>query len=274
MIATRYLDSKEKKPGEALGDGHAVWSGEIINTLPDGKLAYIDIILKGIGQTPLAWTNHDNPEHSDGLQTTNEAVHSYLMSEINWRNNLDSTIDLAVIEIPIKKIEKRSGEFTKCAITVRVGAQTRLAHLSYWADDYPHFKKIRDFVVKRDLGLKLDFEISTKHIQEYLEKLTDNLADEVARYFDLNAVHGSPTMGNRTTRGSTIDLGTFRYLDAHHIDYRYLVQKLSLGGEFGQVQQFKNYLDVLASFPFFEPNLPFVQGNSFLNFKKKISFIL
>lgn len=242
-FATRYQDSGSKKEGEALGDGRAVWTGELL--LPDSKQAnqtrYIDFVMKGVGQTPLAWLNHSDPLHKDGLQSMEEAVHSFIMSEINLRNELDSTADLAVIELPLEKKDKHSGAVEKAALTIRVGNQTRIAHFRYFSDDFDKFKRIFDYCVRRDLGLSQG-PIQQKSYRTYVEMLTTNLAEEAARYFDLHAVHSSPTPGNRTTQGSTIDLGTFRYLDAHHVEYTYLFDQLKLKD---QTKQLRGYIDWL-----------------------------
>ncbi len=230
LFATRYQDSNSKAPGEALGDGRAAWSGEIRLPQANGKTAYVDVVIKGIGQTPLAWTNHPDKDHSDGLQSIEEAVHSFVMSEANFRNQLDSTVDLAVIQIG------------KAAITVRVGNQTRVAHPRYFSDNPAEFKKIFEYTVRRDLGLALDASVGKAEVQNYLKNFAENLGEEAARYFDLHAVHASPTQGNRTTQGSTIDMGTFRYLDAHHGEYDYLFEQLKLSG---QTDQMRDYISSL-----------------------------
>jgi nicotinate-nucleotide adenylyltransferase len=250
-MATYYQDSNGKEKGEARGDGRALWSGEI-ELRPNQKNNHdvfpIDVVVKGVGQTPLAWTNHDDPGHKDGLQSLREAVHSFIMSEANDRNELNTTMDLAVIEIPVAKKDKHSGQQENAALTVRVGEQTRIAHLRYWADRPTEFKKLFDYVVNRALHRPQETPIQTGDYDLYIQKLATNLADEAARYYDLHAVHASPTPGNRTTSGATIDLGTFRYLDTHHADYTYLFDQLSLGGKYGQREQMKDYIALVEDY--------------------------
>ncbi len=228
MMATYYLDSGKKEPGGALGDGRAVWTGESRS----GNFG-VDFVLKGIGPTPLAWENHSDSGHKDGLQSMTEAIHSFIHSEANFRNGLDSTVDLAVIEIPQQKLNKYTGKMENATITLRAGDQLRVAHLSYHADNPENFKKIFNYAMKREFGINDD-------IREFMKKFTVNLAEESARYFDLHAVHGSPTHGNRTLRGATIDMGTFRYLDANHQQYSYLFKRLKYKN---QTDHFKMSLD-------------------------------
>ncbi|MCK5073107.1 MAG: YdiU family protein [Bacteriovoracaceae bacterium] len=238
MFATRYQDSGSKKAGEALGDGRAAWAGELSVLSERGTKRNVDVVLKGIGQTPLAWTNHSDPGHSDGLQSMNEAVHSFIMSEINAKNQLDTSIDLAVIEIPLTKEDKHTGKTSKAAITVRVGGQTRIAHYRYFSDNQSQFERIFEYIIKRDLGLPQNTKVDKKLVDDYLTMFVKNISEEAARYYDLHAVHASPTPGNRTTLGSTIDMGTFRYLDGHHQNYRYLFDKLKLEGQTNQLRSY------------------------------------
>jgi uncharacterized protein YdiU (UPF0061 family) len=248
FFATYYQDSDTKDFGEARGDGRMVWTGEIEQDLPEGKKGYLDVTLKGMGQTPLAWVNNPDQFHSDGLQGMDEAVHSFIFSEAAVRNQLDSTVDLAVIELPITKRVTYTKVPRPAAITVRVGNQTRLAHLRNFGGQPHHFERIFEYVMHRDLGLALHKPIRKEHVDRFFRQFVDNLADETARYYDLHAVHGSTTAGNRTTQGSTIDMATFHFLDAHHSSYSYLHNRRSLGGGFGQVQQMSSYIYQLISY--------------------------
>ena len=247
MFATYYQDG-EKIIGGALGDGRAAWAGELVVLNKDGGIQYIDFVLKGIGQTPLAWFNHTDPGHKDGWQSMEEAVHSFEMSAINFKNQLDTTVDIAVIEIPTTKVDKYTREKLNCAITIRAGGQMRMAHLRYYANDPKKFEEIFSYIIKRDLGLPQEQTVTEVEFENYMHKLITNISEEAARYYDLHAVHASPTAGNRTTLGSTIDLATFRYLDAHHKEYPYMSKMLKLGGRYGQVEQMKNYISNLTEF--------------------------
>ncbi len=239
-FATRYQDSHSKAEGEAHGDGRASWAGELVLDTSDGNKRHVDFVLKGTGQTPLAWTNHTQATHKDGMQGLKEAVHSYIISEANAQNQLDTTVDLAVIKLPMKRLDKQGNEvFT--AITVRVGNQTRLAHLRYFTDDQSQFKRIFHYILKRDLNLSEGTQIEKAHVDKYLKQFTENLADEMARYYDLHVTHGSPTAGNRTTAGSSIDLSTMRYHEAHHGNFKYLAG-MQMKNQDKQLQSYIRFL--------------------------------
>ncbi len=263
FLATRYQDSNSKAVGEALGDGRAFWTGEIKIPMKDGRILYVDFTAKGVGQTPLAWLNHSDPLHKDGLQSTEEAVHSFTMSEINLRNQLDTVGDLAVIELPMLKMDKHTKLTAKASMTIRVGTQTRIAHYRYFADEPKNFKKIFEYAIKRDLGLPLSKKLDKELVNQYLNEFSENMAREAARYYDLHAVHASPTAGNRTTRAATIDLGTFRYLDSHHTEYSYLFDQLKLEKQTEQLETYVNDIYYYAQ----EAKYP-IEGSDVVTAKK------
>ncbi len=222
-LASYYLDSKEKGPGNAMGDGRALWSGELVMPNADGTVRYIDAVIKGVGRTPLAWLK--NKYHNDGKQSLEEKVYSGVQSIAARANQLDATSDLIGFAI------YRDGEWT--SQTVRIGRQTRPAHQAFHDDKPADEKKMMDYIIKRDLGLSLKAVVTEKLLDRWLAKFTINNADETARLFDLVALHASPTKGNKTTTGGSIDLAAITYLDAYHMEFRYLFNKMNLAEQLG-----------------------------------------
>lgn len=243
FFATRYQDSDDKSEGGALGDGRATWAGEIVNELEPGRFQYFDVVLKGTGVTPLAWFNHPKKSHKDGQASLTEAVHEYIYSSAAKTNGINTTAVLAVIELPFY----REVDNEKAAIVVRVGNHLRFGHYRYFSDSPAQLKKLFEYGLKRDMGLSLAHSVTAKDIPGYLDYIVDNLALDAAIYFDVHAVHGSPTFGNITSGGGTIDFSTFVYTDAHHSNYRYMPDGANqLGGEWGQTEQFFNLFSILV----------------------------
>ena len=237
FFSTRYQDSDDKSEGSALGDGRAIWVGEIVNELESGQIQYFDVVLKGTGATGLAWLNHPKESHRDGQVSLTEAVHEYIYSSAAIANGIRAVGVLAVIELPFY----REVDNEKAAIVVRIGNHLRFAHYCYFADNPAQLQKLFEYGLKRNMGLALDYSISAKDVRNYLEFIVDNLATDAAIYFDVHAVHGSPTFGNITSCGGTIDFATFVYTDAHHSNYSYMPDGANLlGGEWGQTEQFFN----------------------------------
>lgn len=237
FFSTRYQDSDDKSEGSALGDGRAIWVGEIVNKLKSGKLQYLDVVLKGTGTTELAWLNHPKENHKDGQVSLTEAVHEYIYSAAANASGMSVVGVLAVIELPFY----REVDNEKAAIVVRVGNHLRFAHYCYFADSPGQLQILFEYGLKRNMGLALDHSISTKDVHNYLDFIVSNLAVGAAVYFDVHAVHGSPTFGNITSCGRTIDFTTFIFTDAHHSNYSYMPDGANLlGGEWGQTEQFFN----------------------------------
>jgi hypothetical protein len=97
------------------------------------------------------------------------------------------------------------------------------------------------------MGLPLTYCVIAKDVRNYLDFIVTNLASDAAVYFDVHAVHGSPTFGNITSCGKTIDFSTFVFTDAHHGKYSYMPDGVNcLGGEHGQTEQFFNLFSSLV----------------------------
>lgn len=244
FFSTRYMDSDDKTAGNALGDGRAIWVGEIVNELESGKTEYLDIVLKGTGTTELAWLNHPRESHRDGQLSLSEAVHEYIYSSAAKANGIHVVDVLAVIELPFY----READNQKAAIIIRVGNHLRFAHYCYFADNAAQLERLFEYGLKRNMGFSLSHTVTPQDVKNYLEFIVCNLASDAAIYFDLHAVHGSPTFGNITSCGGTIDFATFIYTDAHHCNYSYMDNGANLlGGEWGQKEQFFNLFSNLVN---------------------------
>ncbi len=244
FFASRYQDGEDKSQGSALGDGRALWLGEIISKAERGCFQYADVVLKGTGVTPLAWFNHPRTTHKDGMMSLSEAVHEYIYSLAAQASGIKVAGILAVIELPFV----READNEKAAIIVRIGNHLRFAHYRYFADSPKLLEKIFEYGLKRDMGFSLDHAVNSKEVVSYLDFIVDKLASDAAIYFDVHAVHGAPTFGNRTSCGGTIDVSTFVFPDAHHSNYSYMDGGANLlGGDWGQTEQFFNLFSLLLT---------------------------
>lgn len=229
-FATHYQDSNGKGAGEAQGDGRALWTGELQLQRPDGRILYVDGVQKGVGPTPYAWTN--NPTHKDGKQKTEELVISGIRSMADLGNQLDSTGDILGFTIRDANGEVRS-------MTLRVGRQTRPAHIRYHDDKPTNERKMVDYIVTRDLGFPIGTTVTDDMFLQWEKNFALNNAEDTARVFALIGFYEHPTMGNKTTTGGSIDLNGRQYLDAYHTNMHHLYGRLFVRD---QVQIQKDYL--------------------------------
>ncbi len=235
-FASHYLDGSKKGPGEAMGDGRALWTGELKLETKDGKILYIDGIQKGVGATPFAWLK--NPGHSDGAQNTGELIRSGIKSIADMDNQLDSTGDILGFTMTNDDGSKRS-------MTLRVGRQTRPAHLAFHADSVTNEAKMMDYIARRDLGLPLDAPVTTEVFNRWCMQFAKNNAEDTARVFTLNAFFEQPTLGNKTTSGGSIDLNGRQYLDAFHSNLGHLYMRLKVED---MVDYQKSYIGLILNF--------------------------
>ncbi len=201
------------------------------------------MVLKGAGATPLAWFNHAKENHKDGQVSLTEAVHEYIYSAAAKNSGISAVGVLAVIELPFY----REVDHEKAVIIVRIGNHLRFGHYRYFSDNHAQLQTLFEYGLKRDLGLSLTHLVTSTDVRNYLDLIVTNLASDSAIYFDIHAVHGSPTFGNMTSCGGTIDFSTFMYIDAHHGSYSYMPDGVNLlGGDWGQTEQFFNLFSHLT----------------------------
>lgn len=222
-FSTYYSDSNPESENYNVkdGDGRVVWVGEIL-IKNQNDFSIFDVVLKGAGPTPLALelkkdkNGRINPlalQYGDGLQTMSEAIRSFVASEALLGNDIESTVDLAVFELPLLKRNPLSGKMEKAALTVRVGQQVRLAHLNYHKKGTPQHRKLVEFVIRRGLHLEQSSEVDMEMASQFLNKFIPRVAEMAARYQDAGFFHGSLTDSNMGISGFPFDFGTFVAMD-------------------------------------------------------------
>jgi uncharacterized protein YdiU (UPF0061 family) len=199
-IATYYVFAENRR----RGDGRAVILREKQIELEAGEILYLDIQVKGVGQTGI--------NDLDGRQTLREAVHSFMVSDRSIREGIDSTGDLAVIKIPGEK----DGESQ--AITGRVGNLFRVAHTMAQNDDFDRHHMMVRYLVNRSLGLSQKTRLTADNLVRYVESFVGVLAEDTARAMDIYFEHRMLHESNVTSSGGSIDFGTARFLSDYKAD--------------------------------------------------------
>jgi len=210
LMGTFYLDSLFKAPGKASGDGRALYVGECVGCGSDGE--NLDVQIKGVGVTPLAWT--EDKDHSDGRLTQAEAKHSMAMSSVLNFIGVHTTEDLMILKL-------QDGS----ALSVRVGNHFRPAHIAYHFEDtnesMGRILKFRKWIVNRVLSRKADARVTKIEIEKFFTKSARRLGESCASMEAWNIVHTSPTKGNFTLDGGITDIGSLRIMDSARGNYTY-----------------------------------------------------
>jgi|GEM_PF-5188167 len=198
------------------GDGRALWIGQHAATQADGSRLMLDIVAKGIGRTPLA---QQGPHHSDGIMTVHEAIKAMALSSANGANGIESTVDLAVLEVPRVNAE---GHTVMAGISVRAGVQTRLAHLIYHAPNPENFRKMAEYLIRRQYQTPNNQFLTSADALRFVRDFSAMTGRNAARFEDKRFYHGSLTNDNVSSHGGALDYGTSAYLQGYHRSLRYL----------------------------------------------------
>lgn len=223
-MATRYLQLQHPdKKGRTSGDGRSIWNGQVEH---NGKVW--DVSSRGTGVTKLSpgfveagkplKTGQSKFGYGCGLADIDELYGSALMSEVFYKNRINTERTLAIIEL-----QKGIG------IGVRAGQNLlRPAHLFSYMKQYDHknLKQTYDYFIARQIqNKKFKPPSSTKDPKIYLE-YTKKICREYAQFaalLDSNYVFTWLDWDgdNFLTDAGIIDYGSIRQFGMRHDEYRY-----------------------------------------------------
>jgi uncharacterized protein YdiU (UPF0061 family) len=184
-----------------LGDGRAIWLGEIRTA----NGAYFDLQLKGSGRTAFS-------RGGDGRAALGPVLREYLVSEAMARLGVPTTRALAAVatgEAVARERDLPGGVITRVAASfVRVGT------FEYFAarGDVAAVKKLADYVIARNYP-----ELAAAE-QPYVALLAAVIARQarlIARWMQLGFIHGVMNTDNMSIAGETIDYGPCAFMDGY-----------------------------------------------------------
>jgi uncharacterized protein YdiU (UPF0061 family) len=184
-----------------LGDGRAIWLGEIRTA----NGARFDLQLKGSGRTAYS-------RGGDGRAALGPVLREYLVSEAMYRLGVPTTRALAAVATGEAVARERAlpgGVITRVAASfVRVGT------FEYFAarGDVAAVKKLADYVMARNYP-----ELAAAE-QPYVALLAAVIARQarlIARWMQLGFIHGVMNTDNMSIAGETIDYGPCAFMDGY-----------------------------------------------------------
>lgn len=184
-----------------LGDGRAIWLGEI--RAANG--ARFDLQLKGSGRT--AWSRG-----GDGRAALGPVLREYLVSEAMHRLGVPTTRALAAVatgETVARESDLPGGVITRVAASfVRVGT------FEYFAarGDIAAVKKLADYVIARNYP---ELAGAEQPCVALLEAVIARQARLIARWMQLGFIHGVMNTDNMSIAGETIDYGPCAFMDGY-----------------------------------------------------------
>jgi len=184
-----------------LGDGRAIWLGEIRTA----NGARFDLQLKGSGRTAYS-------RGGDGRAALGPVLREYLVSEAMHRLGVPTTRALAAVATGESVARERAlpgGVITRVAASfVRVGT------FEYFAarGDVAAVKKLADYIMARNYP-----ELAAAE-QPYVALLAVVIARQarlIARWMQLGFIHGVMNTDNMSIAGETIDYGPCAFMDGY-----------------------------------------------------------
>jgi len=184
-----------------LGDGRAIWLGELHTT--DGTR--FDVQLKGSGRTAYS-------RGGDGRAALGPVLREYLVSEAMARLGVPTTRALAAVatgEAVARDRPLPGGVITRVARSfIRVGTFEYFAARSNIAA----VKKLADYVLARNYP---DLASAEQPYVALLEAVISRQARLIAQWMQFGFIHGVMNTDNMSIAGETIDYGPCAFMDGY-----------------------------------------------------------
>ncbi|MEW5847708.1 MAG: protein adenylyltransferase SelO family protein [Myxococcota bacterium] len=213
--ATRYQESLEYSPRGAKGDGRGVWVGRV----PGAPYGTHDVMLKGVGRTPLAWLG--KRYHQDGFVSLPRTLWEAAVAEELARLGFEVPRVLAIFSTGKSTLDNTHRRWP-AAMAVRVAStHWRLGHLRRASTDGEQFTALLHHVGRALHGSSFDARRG-KDQEELLWTFARNLGHNVGRSEALNILCFSTSPGNVRVDGHFLDFSTVRFFRSYLPDWRYL----------------------------------------------------
>ena len=196
-----------------LGDGRAIFAGEIINE--QGKKT--ELQWKGAGATPYS-------RHADGRAVLRSSIREYLMSEAMHHLGIPTTRSLSLSlsgeNIVRDMMYDGNPQYEKGAIMMRTAESfLRFGHFELLSaqQEIDTLKKLADFTITNYYP-----QISETDPQKYAElfqTIANRTADLMVDWYRVGFVHGVMNTDNMSALGLTIDYGPFSFLDEYDLSF-------------------------------------------------------
>ncbi|WP_312076965.1 protein adenylyltransferase SelO family protein [Chryseobacterium sp.] len=211
--ATAYAGHQFGNWAGQLGDGRAIYAGEIINDKGEKN----EIQWKGAGATPYS-------RHADGRAVLRSSLREYLMSEAMFHLRVPTTraLSLALTGENVIRDIMYSGnpQYEKGAVVIRTAESfLRFGHFE-WLAAQKETETLKDFL---DFTIENYFpEITSESEEKYkdfFKNVCTRTADLMTEWYRVGFVHGVMNTDNMSVLGLTIDFGPYSMLDEYDLNF-------------------------------------------------------
>ncbi|MBC7622772.1 MAG: YdiU family protein [Aeromicrobium sp.] len=192
-----------------LGDGRAIYLGEVVNTAGQ----HHELQLKGAGPTPYS-------RRADGRAVLRSSIREFLCSEAMFHLGIPTTRALSLVATGDKVVRDMfydgNPEREPGAIVCRVAPSfTRFGHFEIHAarNDTALLRQLVDFTIARDFA-ELDLPREPiERVRAWFGVIAERTAIMVAHWMRVGFVHGVMNTDNMSILGLTIDYGPYGWID-------------------------------------------------------------
>ena len=211
--ATAYAGHQFGNWAGQLGDGRAIFAGEIINNKGEKN----EIQWKGAGATPYS-------RHADGRAVLRSSVREYLMSEAMFRLRVPTTraLSLALTGEDVLRDIMYSGnpQYEKGAVVIRTAESfLRFGHFEWLSaqNEIDTLIKLADFTIENYFP-EIKSEDDEKY-KNFFKAICTRTADLMVEWYRVGFVHGVMNTDNMSVLGLSIDFGPYSMLDEYDLNF-------------------------------------------------------
>lgn len=211
--ATNYAGYQFGNWAGQLGDGRAIYAGEIINN----QNKKFEIQWKGAGATPYS-------RHADGRAVLRSSLREYLMSEAMHNLGVPTTRALSLCqtgeEVMRDVMYDGHPKYEKGAIVVRTAESfLRFGHFEMLGatKNITVLKQLADYAIKNYFP---EIEVhSEKPYLQWFQNIAKRTANLIVEWYRVGFVHGVMNTDNMSVLGLTIDYGPYSMLDEYDLNF-------------------------------------------------------
>ena len=211
--ATAYAGHQFGNWAGQLGDGRAIYAGEIINENHQTEIQW-----KGAGATPYS-------RHADGRAVLRSSIREYLMSEAMFHFGIPTTRALSITKTgeDVVRDMQYSGNPQKeqGAVVVRTAESfLRFGHFELLsARNQPALlKQLADYTIE-NFYPEVNSEKNHNKYLDWFQAVCDRTLKMIIHWYRVGFVHGVMNTDNMSILGLTIDYGPFSMMDGYDLEF-------------------------------------------------------
>ena len=211
--ATAYAGHQFGNWAGQLGDGRAIYAGEIINENHQTEIQW-----KGAGATPYS-------RHADGRAVLRSSIREYLMSEAMFHLGIPTTRALSITKTgeDVVRDMQYSGNPQKeqGAVVVRTAESfLRFGHFELLSarNQTDLLKQLADYTIE-NFYPEVNSENNHNKYLDWFQAVSDRTLKMIIDWYRVGFVHGVMNTDNMSILGLTIDYGPFSMMDGYDLEF-------------------------------------------------------